>query len=215
MEDREPHDKDATHPRVVNLQTPSEIDWLKNSRDRSEMDRRDDQRQAARAAMLSERGEGEIVDTPDGTGVISAVFVEPRTYAGVEVDASPDSPRYVVALVNANEGDGQGFGVYAPGDLSDGEIDTGDADPGAIDEAAQAMAARLPDDPDDPFAALSVYDFDIPESWDKSPKPNRAILLQAWANMGGTFRGARSHFGGSARLAAALKDRVMLTEDWR
>jgi len=79
---------------------------------------------------------------------------------------------------------------------------------------------------DDPTAELALSDaeladadlvdttFDIPESWQDSPKPDRLILLDAWSSMGGTFRGARKELG-SNRLAASMKDRVLGWEGWR
>lgn len=94
----------------------------------------------------------------------------------------------------------------------------------ATDAAAEAEAmldTHLADaDTDaDTIAELGVTDWDYPPSWRQSPTPNRVILLKAWAGMNGSFDGCqremRGEIGRTAPFCAAMKDRVLLTEQWR
>jgi len=152
---------------------------------------------------LAQFSEGDVVDTPDGLGVVSDVRTEPFTGKNDdEIEASSDSPTYVVALESVDPG----VGFYSASDLSASEFpDTG------IDDPTEALAVQHIDTDTE---ALLETTFGIPDSWEESPKPNRLILLDAWSSMGGTFRGARKELG-SARLAASMKDRVLQWEGWR
>jgi len=163
-------------------------------------------RETFRDAYLATRyAEGDVVQSPQGLGVVTAVETELFEGKDGEVDASEDSPTYVVGLKDARVG----VGFYSASELDSAEMpDPGVDDPvGALTEAADAA------DPDSD-AALAETTFDIPESWEESPKPNRLILLDAWSSMGGTFEGARRELG-SKRLAASMKDRVLQWEGWR
>lgn len=68
---------------------------------------------------------------------------------------------------------------------------------------------------DDPGVGWSSY----PDSWRKSERPNRVILLDAWTSMGATFRGCRREMAGEMvnpnRFCASMKDSVYGTEMWR
>jgi len=144
-----------------------------------------------------------VVQTPQGLGVVSGVETEP--FSGKndeEIDATPDSPTYIVGLKDTRVG----VGFYSASELAETEIpDTG------VDEPTEALFAGV--DTDD-FEALQETTFGIPDSWEQSDTPNRVILLDAWSSMGGSFEGARRELG-SARLAAAMKDRVLQWEGWR
>jgi hypothetical protein len=157
------------------------------------------------AELATQYAEGDVVQSPQGLGVVTAVETEPFEGKDGEVDASTDSPTYVVGLKDARVG----VGFYSASELSETEMpDTGVEDPVGALETESAAA-----DPD-ADAALAETTFGIPDSWDESPKPNRLILLDAWSSMGGTFRGARQELG-SNRLAASFKDRVLQWEGWR
>jgi len=154
-------------------------------------------------SLATRYSEGDVVQTPQGLGVVSGVETEP--FSGKndeEIDATPDSPTYIVGLKDTRVG----VGFYSASELAETEIpDTG------VDEPTEALFAGV--DTDD-FEALQETTFGIPDSWEQSDTPNRVILLDAWSSMGGSFEGARRELG-SARLAAAMKDRVLQWEGWR
>lgn len=162
-------------------------------------------RETFRDAYLARRySEGDVVQSPQGLGVVTGVETEPFEGKNGEIDASDSSPTYIVALKDARVG----VGFYSASELSEGEMpDTGVDDPTAALALPDAALA-------DADADLAETTFGIPDSWEESPKPNRLILLDAWSSMGGTFRGARRELG-SNRLAASLKDRVLQWEGWR
>jgi hypothetical protein len=154
------------------------------------------------AYLATQYAEGDVVQSPQGLGVVTAVETEPFEGKDGEVDASESSPTYVVGLKDARVG----VGFYSASELDSEEMpDTGIDDP----EAKLAVPSTT-----DADAELLETTFDIPDSWEESPKPNRLILLDAWSSMGGTFRGARKELG-SNRLAASMKDRVLQWEGWR
>jgi hypothetical protein len=154
------------------------------------------------AYLARQYSEGDVVQSPQGLGVVTGVETDPFTGKNdEEIDASDSSPTYIVGLKDARVG----VGFYSASELDSAEMpDTG------VDDPTAALAAPDPDGD----AALVETTFGIPDSWEDSPKPNRLILLDAWASMGGTFRGARRELG-SNRLAASMKDRVLQWEGWR
>jgi len=157
------------------------------------------------AELATQYAEGDVVQSPQGLGVVTGVETEPFTGKNdEEIDASDSSPTYIVGLKDARVG----VGFYSASELDSAEMpDTG------VDDPTAALAA--PDaDLADGDADLAETTFGIPDSWEESPKPNRLILLDAWSSMGGTFRGARRELG-SNRLAASFKDRVLQWEGWR
>jgi hypothetical protein len=158
--------------------------------------------EAQRDRLARQYSEGDVVQSPQGLGVVTAVETEPFTGKNdEEIDASESSPTYVVGLKDQRVG----VGFYSASELEETEMpDTGVEDPVGALESAQASAT----------AELAETTFGIPDSWEESPKPNRLILLDAWSSMGGTFRGARKELG-SKRLAASIKDRVLQWEGWR
>jgi len=161
-----------------------------------------DRIEAEQTESLAQFAEGDIVDTPDGIGIISGIRTETFDGPNGEIDASEDSPTYTVAVEDVNKG----VGFYSASDLSPGELpDT------EVDDPVEALTVATEDTATE---ALLETTFDIPETWEESPKPNRLILLDAWSSMGGSFTGARQELG-SARLAASMKDRVLQWEGWR
>jgi len=159
-----------------------------------------DRIEAEQTESLARYSEGDVVDTPDGIGIISGIRTETFDGPNGEIEATEDSPTYTVAVEDVNKG----VGFYSASDLTPGELpDT------EVDDPVEALAFT----PGETEALLETT-FDIPETWEESPKPNRLILLDAWSSMGGTFTGARAELG-SARLAASMKDRVLQWEGWR
>jgi len=153
------------------------------------------------AYLARQYSEGDVVQSPQGLGIVSGVETEPFEGKNGEVDASESSPTYIVALKDARVG----VGFY-----SASELDTAEMPETGVDDPTASLSATFADGD----AELVDTTFDIPESWQESSKPDRLILLDAWSSMGGTFRGARKELG-SNRLAASMKDRVLGWEGWR
>lgn len=146
--------------------------------------------------------EGAEVETPDGLGVVTGVLTESVEFDGVTREASSDSPLYVVALADG------GFDFYTASDLTGGSIRVEGIDNPSSDleEAASNVATN-------------DERWDYPPSWRESETPNRAILLKAWAGLGGRFTSCRREMAGEVSdpsgFCASLKDRVLGTEKWR
>lgn len=120
--------------------------------------------------------EGDQVDTPDGPGVVVEVRTEDFDGPTGSVDASTDSPAYVV-------GTEDGASVYRASDLQAGEIETDVDNPVAdVEGDAENMAANLA-----PVEDLAVNNWNPPESWRDAETPARLIALDAWSSMGGQF----------------------------
>jgi len=168
------------------------------------------------AYLATQYSEGDEVETPDGVGVVVDVITADETFAGTAIEASESSPTYIVAT----EGGQPAWQDYKASDLEATTIEVEGVDP--VDAAAEAeamadLAAATPDGGE--HADLGVTDWNYPPSWEDSPTPNRVILLKAWAGMGGSFDGCeremRGEIGRTAPFCAAMKDRVLLTEEWR
>jgi len=159
--------------------------------------------------------EGDKVELDDGSrGVV--VEVRMATFDGPdgsEVDASEDSPAYIVATEDGAE-------AVTASELvgSDWSTDRDDPDTELADGVAgQSAEGRLEAGP---------TDWDFPESWKESDIPARLILLDAWSSMGGQFdcgggccKGTMMKSGmgdrASDQFCASMKDRVLLWEGWR
>lgn len=158
-------------------------------------------------------GEGDKVTTTDGT---EAVVVEVRTSPftgpdGSEVEASNDSPAYIIGTVDGAEA------------VTGDDIEAADwsTDVDAPDKRlSESMSGSN-------HAEAGPTDWDYPDSWDESETPNRLILLDAWSSMGGQFdcdsgtcckgtmmSGGMSE-GAANRFCASMKDRVLMWEGWR
>jgi len=174
---------------------------------------------AANSQLATRYSGGDEVETPDGRGVVIDVLQEDDTFAGTAIEASTSSPTYLVAT----EGGRPAWDQFNASDLQQTTIEVeGVDDPtDAAAEAEAAMDLHLAEENTgaDSIAELGVTDWDYPPSWRKSPTPNRVILLKAWAGMDGSFDGCqremRGEIGRTAPFCAAMKDRVLLTEDWR
>jgi hypothetical protein len=176
--------------------------------------------QAFNDAYLATRySEGDEVETPDGVGVVIDVFTSDDTFADTAIEATDSSPTYIVAT----EGGRPAWEQYSAADIQQTTIEVEGVDD-ATDAAAEAeamMDTHLADAETEAegIAELGVTDWDYPSSWRKSPTPNRVILLKAWAGMDGSFSGCeremRGEIGRTAPFCAAMKDRVLLTEQWR
>lgn len=210
------HTRDASEFGVADLQGPSAVDWLAEQRNRGQ-DSRDASKNASRREASCKYERGAVVETPGGVGIVSDRFVFDTTFAGKEVAASGDEPGYTVAVEDPETG----FVIVREPEISSGEMAVEDADPDDIMETE--MMVRLSESEEDELkpetATLSVTNFDYPESWDVSPTPNRVILLKSYASMGGSITGVRNEMvnevSNPEAFAVAMKDRVLLTGDWR
>lgn len=155
--------------------------------------------------------EGDVVDTPDGLGVVSEIRTEEFEGPDGDVEASEDSPAYVVAL----ESEDKTVGVYTASDLEESEFPEMDVENPEEDIAEQSANC---------LSANQEGFFEWPESWVESETPARLIALRAWANMGGRHGGGspggctstmRGEIASPDRFCADLKDRILGWEGWR
>jgi hypothetical protein len=160
--------------------------------------------------------EGDVVQTPEsGVGVIAGAVAEDQTAPEdsdlPDIEASPDSPTYVVVT----EDESQGMSLLKASDLEATEIE---AEVDALDSTkeAAAMAELAPDDSDSEIAEL---DFTMPESWRESDTPARVIALDAFASMGGSFDGCTREMRGAVSnpdaLCGSFLDEVLQYPYWR
>jgi hypothetical protein len=177
------------------------------------------QTQSEDAHLATRYEEGDTVSTPDSRGVVVDVFTSDAEFAGEPIEASEDSPSYVVATASGRPA----FDVVSASDIESTTIEVeGVENPtDAASEAEAMMDVHLadPETDADTIAELGVTDWDYPDSWRESPTPNRIILLKAWAGMDGSFSGCqremRDAINNTAPFCAAMKDRVLMTEQWR
>ena len=162
-------------------------------------------------ALANRYDEGDTVDTPDGIGVVSEIRTE--SFTGPEddeIDASEDSPAYVVALGSEDKT----VGVYNASDLSADELPEVDVEDPASELEAMADIHRATN-----FEALQDGFFSWPDSWEESETPARVIALKAWAGMGGRFTGCVREMRGNVSrpnaFCADFKDRILGWEGWR
>jgi len=154
--------------------------------------------------------EGDTVDTPDGLGIVSEIRTENFTGpSGDEVEASEDSPSYVVAV----EDEDVMSAVYSASDLETTEFPEVD-----VEEPTEALEAWV-DIQEATYESLQDGFFSWPESWQESEQPARLIALKAWAGMGGRHTGCvremRGNVGRPNAFCADFKDRILGWEGWR
>lgn len=151
----------------------------------------------------------EVVDTPDGIGVIDDVITEGTVR---EMDASEDNPVYAIVVEDGRVG----VGFYRESELSSGDIDDLPGPENPEEEIGEGEET-------DTNAKVDAYQdgrFEWPQSWEDSDTPARVIAMKAWAGMGGSFdscvREMRGELTGSPdRFCADFKDRLYMTEKWR
>jgi len=147
----------------------------------------------AKLASRYEPGE-DMVDTPDGTGLVVETITETQEIDDNEnlpdrVEASPDSPTYVVIVPEQTPP----IGLYKAADLEMAEVSP-DVDPvnSLSDEAAEAMASGCAE-----CETAELGDWSPPQSWRNSSTPARVIALDAFQSMGGDFDGCVREMRGS------------------
>lgn len=164
------------------------------------------------AEALAKFSEGDEVDTPDGTGVVSEIRTsEFEGPDGETHEPSDDDPVYIVATED-------GAGAYSEDELEDGElpeiedVDNPEKDLEALFDLADAIDS-------DGAEALGDGRFSWPESWKESDTPARIIALKSWAAMGGRHTGCvremRGNISRPNAFCADFKDRILGWEGWR
>lgn len=151
--------------------------------------------------------DSEVVDTPDGLGVIDDIITEGSVE---DMDASDDDPVYAVVV----EDEGVGVGFYREGDLSSASVDDLPGPENPEEDVGEDEETDTNSD------TLQDGFFEWPQSWVDSEQPARLIALKAWAGMGGSFDGCvremRGELTGSPdRFCADFKDRLYGTDLWR
>lgn len=165
------------------------------------------------ADLATRYSEGDVVDSPDGVGVVTDIVTEDKETDAEgfgDIEASEDSPVYVLV---AEESEDDGISLFRASDLEASEIET-DIDPlEAAKEEAEATEAMM--------SALAPGDgrFETPPSWEESETPNRIIALKAFAGMGGSFDGCvremRGEVASPDAFCGAFLDRVLGNPYWR
>jgi len=159
--------------------------------------------------------EGDVVQTPDsGVGVVAGAVAEDQTAPEdsdlPDIEASPDSPTYVVVT----EDESQGMSLLKASDLEATEIE---AEVDALDttKEAAAMVELAPDDSDSEIAEL---DFTMPESWRESDTPARVIALKVMSEFGsfdGCTREMRGEVSDPEAFCASFFDSTLNYPYWR
>lgn len=162
-------------------------------------------------ALATQYSEGDVVQSPQGLGVVSGVFTEGFD----DVEASSNSPTYAVALQDERVGSE----FYKASELEATEMPETDVDEPAEEIEAMADIADATE-----YEALQGQ-WNAPESWEESDTPVRLIALDAWSSMGGQFdcggaccKGTMApKLGdrGSDEYCASFKDYILGTEEWR
>lgn len=161
--------------------------------------------------------EGDVVDTPDGLGIVTGVMTETAEGDdGETLEASETSPTYLVLV----EDEGKQWGAYKASELSAGEFDVDVENP---EQDIEEMAANSEFNQVDVFAGNFTQNqegfFEWPQSWVDSETPARVIALKALAGMNGTFDGCvremRGNIASPDRFCADFLDRVWGNPYWR
>ncbi len=183
----------------------------------------DDERVQEQFGRLNQQYEEEDkVNTPDGRGFVVDVLTEGFDVEGEEkVEASEESPTYVVVIEDENKA----FGYYKADDLEKEDWDSGVEDPVSDlkevgdEDRENILKVRI----EEVLAAVRKNQeghFTWPESWRKSDKPARLIAMDAWLSMGASgvsscIRTMRGEVASPERFCADFADRLYQWEYWR
>lgn len=166
-------------------------------------------------ANATRYSEGDEVSTPQGVGVVADALTSTVENDEATVEASDDSPTYVVVVEDGRVG----YETYKAEDIHSTTIETD------VDQPTQ----RLADEEETANALgrvlkilapnLTANDFDVPPSWRQSSTPNRIIALKAFASMGASFDGCvremRGEVASPDRYCGAFLDYVIGNPYWR
>ncbi len=153
--------------------------------------------------MGTRYGEGDVVATPDGRGVVAAVLTESFEFPQgedefVDISASDDQPAYVVGLETV------GSAVYRASALE--TIDLEDED--ATESTDEETLTEIVDE--------DVNGFDgLPEGWDRNS------VLEFWSSVGGSWESCVEDMTDefeeerAKEHCSAMKDEMIRSERWR
>ena len=191
------------------------VDWFKQKANELAAARDEELPYNDVSANATRYAEGDQVSTPQGVGVVADVLTSTVDNDETTVEASDDSPTYVVVVEDGRVG----YETYKAEDIHSTTIETDVDDPtqrlADEEETANALGRVLkvlaPN--------LTANDFDVPPSWRQSSTPNRIIALKAFASMGGSFDGCVREMRGSVaspdRYCGAFLDYVLGNPYWR
>jgi len=158
--------------------------------------------------------EGDEVSTPQGVGVVADVLTSTVETDDETIEASEESPTYVVVVEDAR----QGFGTYAASEIHATTIETDVDATRALaeeEETANALGRIL----DILAPGVTANDFDPPPSWRKSSTPSRVIALKAFASIGASFDGCVREMRGTIsdpdEFCGSFLDYVVGNPYWR
>lgn len=183
-------------------------------------------RQAGNARI----SEGDKVYVDGSQAVVAGLITTNFTdHEGNDVSASDNDPAVVVATVD------DGMKIVALDEIERKSWSVSvDSKESLEEQAANSIIGNAYEQMDEPHDIADFYlafndipgiddpgvGFDNwPPSWRKADEPARLIALDAWASMGGTFRGCvrevRSKMARHNAFCAAFKDEIFQTEAWR
>lgn len=158
-------------------------------------------------------GEGDTVDTPNGVGVVMDVLTETVESEDDVIEASEDSPTYLVLT----ESESDGLGRFKASELNSTEIET------ELENPTEELAENADHSRFDQLVALITGNqdgfFEWPQSWVDSETPARVIALKAFAGMNGSFDGCVREMRGNVTRPEAFCgdfiDRLVGNPYWR
>lgn len=154
-------------------------------------------------ASNTEYETGDVVQTPDGRGVVAAILTDDFQFPQngedeyADVDAAPEKPAYVVGLETG------GSAVYRASSLVSTTFDE--------DDLPEAEGEAITDQVNEEVNALD----DLPQGWD------RQSVLEYWSSVGGSWSECVEDLTDefeeerAEEHCSAMKDEVLRTQRWR
>lgn len=190
------------------------VDWFKQKANELAVARDEEPPYDDVSANATRYAEGDQVSTPQGVGVVADVLTSTVENDETTVEASDESPTYVVVVEDGRVG----YETYKAEDIHSTTIETD------VDEPTQ----RLADEEETANAlgrvlnvlapGLTANDFDVPPSWRRSSTPNRIIALKAMAefkSFDGCVREMKGEVASPDRYCASFLDYIYGNEFWR
>jgi hypothetical protein len=190
------------------------VDWFKQKANELAEQRGEGPPYDDVSANATRYEEGDEVSTPQGIGVVADVLTSTVENDETTVEASADSPTYVVVVEDGRVG----FETYKAAAIHSTTIET-DVDEPTGELAAEEQSANVMGQILHALAPSANSDFTPPQSWRQSSTPNRVIALKAFAGMNGSFDGCvremRGEVAGPKRFCGSFLDYVIGNEFWR
>lgn len=180
------------------VQSEADIQWWKEQANEAARKRDEELPYPELTDNATRFSEGDAVKTPQGFGVVVEVRTDSFTGKNdAEIDASENSPTYVVGLQDGRIG----VGFYSASELTATEFPETDIE-NPLDDVSSEQTSN----------SLSSNGWTMPDTWRESEKPARLILLDAWSSMGGQFDCGGACCMGElkdAELCASMKDEAL------